>query len=86
MSHYKKWSQEDKQELKTLTTKAEVKKYAKEKGRTISAVCNAIRRYTGNEIPQGITAKPVTRSKTSTLVFNNYKSVIIENGSILIEF
>lgn len=86
MSHYKRWSQADKEELKKLTTKAEVKKYAKEKGRTISSVCNAIRRYTGNEIPQGSTAKPVTRSKTSTLVFNNYKSVIIENGSVLIEF
>jgi uncharacterized membrane protein YgaE (UPF0421/DUF939 family) len=31
MSHYKKWSQADKEELKTLTTKAEIKKYAKEK-------------------------------------------------------
>jgi hypothetical protein len=86
MSHYKKWSQADKEELKTLTTKAEIKKYAKEKGRTIASVCNAIRRYTGNVIPQGTTAKSFTRSKTSTLVFNNYKSVIIENGSVLIEF
>lgn len=85
MSHYKRWSTQDKTELKTLKTKGEVKKYAKDKGRTISAVCNAIRRYTDNVVPQSSSIKPVTR-QTSTLVFHNYKSIIVENNSILIEF
>lgn len=86
MSHYQRWSQVDKTELKTLTTRAEIKKYAKEKGRTVSAVCNAIHRYSGNVIPQSNSVKPVAKAKTSTLVFHNYKSVIVENNSILIEF
>lgn len=86
MSHYKRWSTQDKTDLKALTTRAEIKKYAKEKGRTISAVCNAIRRYTENAVPQGNSVKPVAKPKTSTLVFHNYKSVIVENNSILIEF
>ena len=87
MSHYQRWSTQDKTDLKALTTRAEIKKYAKEKGRTVSAVCNAIRRYTSNAVPQSNSVKPVAKpSKTSTLVFHNYKSVIVENNSILIEF
>ena len=89
MSHYQRWSTQDKTDLKALTTKAEIKKYAKEKERTVSAVCNAIRRYASNAVPQSnkSVAKPSTLTlHNHKLVFNNYKSVVVENNSIIIEF
>jgi ATP-dependent DNA ligase len=54
--------------------------YAKKTNRTYNSVYAAILRHTPRQ-------QQVTKvKKSSTVVFNNYKSVIVEANSILIEF
>jgi hypothetical protein len=79
---YKVWSKQEITEIRAISylDKSAIRQYAKKTNRTYNSVYAAILRYTPRQ-------QQVTKvKKSSTVVFNNYKSVIVEANSILIEF
>lgn len=83
---YKPWTSEQITEVCKISrlNRKEIKRYAIMNGRTYSSVYAAIRRYVPT---QPIVKQQVTKlKKSNTVVFNNYKSVLVETNSILIEF
>jgi hypothetical protein len=83
---YKMWSKQEITEIRAIShlDKSAIRQYAKQTNRTYNSVYAAIRRHMPK---QQIAKQQVTKvKKSSTVVFNNYKSVIVEANSILIEF
>ena len=79
---YKMWSKQEITEIRAIShlDKSAIRQYAKKTNRTYNSVYAAILRHTPRQ-------QQVTKvKKSSTVVFNNYKSVIVEANSILIEF
>jgi hypothetical protein len=85
--NYKKWTSSEKEELTQIKTNVDLIRFAKKHNRTYNSAYSGFIRYASKKLKTLPIKKTVVQNNNSkTVVFTGYKSVIVENNSILIEF
>ena len=89
--NHKTWTKSSKISLRQLKSKQELISYAQNEGRSYGSVYSAYRRFSLKKLPKFINNSVITPtsvitpiSKTNVIKINSYKSIVIENGILII--